>query len=529
MPEHAHHGKSDHTTRHHNLGTVRLQNAENRTIILVPVPSTDPNDPLNWSKSHRYYIASLLCLAMVLCNFLGAGPSVAIVSTTYSFFGTTETDSAFVADVSRTAYLFTTTALMQGLGNLVWMPLIVKYGRRPVYVASFVLYTAMAVWVGAAETFAEALVARIVMGFAAGSGECLAPLTISDIFYLHERGSIMAWYTASLNVGVSIGTIVAGLITIDHSWRDIYWVATALIGTLTIVVIFTLPETAYHRTMATAPAPSEDDSKAEPEGTSSPAKHTYIHALRLYNGALTTESLWTLFRRPFLLLLLPPVLWATLVMSVTIGFSIAIASNFATAFATIYSFEAWQSGLCFIASLIGSALGVFFGGPFSERVADYLTRRNNGIREPEFRLPAISIGLVAAPLALILYGVGIDQTWHWLVPTVAMGMLNFSIAQATNVSLVYVLDAYRPIAGETVVTQLAFKSAFGFLLSFYTNPWIAESGYQSAFGVMAAIAAVVLATWIPFFLYGKRIRHSTLQWPIMRGAVQWSTDRETGE
>lgn len=67
------------------------------------------------------------------------------------------------------------------MGNLIWMPLIVKYGRRPVYLSSFTLYTVAAIWAGVAKTYANELVARIVMGFAAGSGECIAPLTISDI------------------------------------------------------------------------------------------------------------------------------------------------------------------------------------------------------------------------------------------------------------------------------------------------------------------------------------------------------------
>lgn len=363
---------------------------------------------------------------MVMCNFLGAGPSVAIVETTYSFFGSDPDE--YSSNLSKTAYLFTTTALTQGLGNLFWMPLIVKYGRRPVYLASFTLYTVTAVWVGAAQSYANALAARIVMGFAAGSGECLAPLTNADIFFLHERGTIMAWYTASLNLGVSVGVIVAGLITINHSWRYICWVATALIGTLTVVVFFTMPETSYkRRQMPMDPAPKAWETNGDrlPADLRVAAKHTYTHTLKVYNGALTSESLWKMSQRPFVLLLLPPVLWATMVMSVTIGFSIAISSNFATAFSEIYDFEAWQSGLCFVVGILGSALGIFFGGPFSEWVADYFTKKNNGIREPEFRLPATSIGLVTAPLSLILYGAGIEQSWHWVVPTVAMGLLQY--------------------------------------------------------------------------------------------------------
>jgi hypothetical protein len=30
------------------LGTLRLRHHETREIILIPTPSNDPNDPLNW-------------------------------------------------------------------------------------------------------------------------------------------------------------------------------------------------------------------------------------------------------------------------------------------------------------------------------------------------------------------------------------------------------------------------------------------------------------------------------------------------
>jgi len=130
-------------------------------------------------------------MAMVMCNFLAAGPTVAIVETALDFFPSARTGDPTWA-IQKTAYFFNTTALFQGIGNLVWMPLINRYGRRPVYVFSFVLYTITAIWAAFAYQYANFLVARIVMGFAAGAGECLAPLTISDIFFLHERGTVMA-------------------------------------------------------------------------------------------------------------------------------------------------------------------------------------------------------------------------------------------------------------------------------------------------------------------------------------------------
>lgn len=144
----------------------------------------------NRSKAFRYYLAGLVCVAMVMCNFLAGGPSVAIEDTTIDLLGPPGPDMP--AHIAKTSYLFTVTALMQGIGNLVWMPLIVKYGRRPVYLFSFCIYTATAIWAGTARTYGNALAARVVMGFASGVAETMAPLTISDTFFLHERGAVMA-------------------------------------------------------------------------------------------------------------------------------------------------------------------------------------------------------------------------------------------------------------------------------------------------------------------------------------------------
>jgi len=86
-----------------------------------------------------------------------------------------------------------------------------------------------------------------------------------------------------------------------------------------------------------------------------------------------------------------------------------------------YGFAAWQSGLCFIAGLLFTLCGIYGGGVFSDWVADYFTKRNGGIREPEMRLPALMLGLIASPVGLLLYGFGIEHKLHWIVPTLGLG------------------------------------------------------------------------------------------------------------
>ena len=79
------------------------------------------------------------------------------------------------------------------------------------------------------------------------------------------------------------------------------------------------------------------------------------------------------------------------------------------------------------------------------------------------------------------------------------------------------------------MTQMAFKSAFGFLLSFYTNPWVQKAGYMNAYGAMAGISGGLLLLVVPFFLFGHQIRESSWNWGIIRKFVHWDDDREVGE
>jgi MFS family permease len=127
---------------------------------------------------------------MFLCTFMTAGPSVAILEMTITFFG--PPGRHLLLQISKVAYFLTAATLMQGVGNLFWMPLIIKYGRRPVYLGSFTLYTISTVWCSVANSYGNELAARLVLGFSSGVMECLAPLTITDIFFVHERGAIMA-------------------------------------------------------------------------------------------------------------------------------------------------------------------------------------------------------------------------------------------------------------------------------------------------------------------------------------------------
>lgn len=101
--------------------------------------------------------------------------------------------AAFSSAVTKVALLFSTASLAAGVCNLMWVPLAVKYGRRTVYTCSFLVFGLCCIWAAKATSYASLITARIIASWFAGSAECVAPITIADVFFLHERGQMTAY------------------------------------------------------------------------------------------------------------------------------------------------------------------------------------------------------------------------------------------------------------------------------------------------------------------------------------------------
>ncbi|KAJ6105108.1 hypothetical protein N7523_010182 [Penicillium sp. IBT 18751x] len=533
--------------RHHpteTLGHVRLQDETTGATLLVPQPSSDPNDPLNWSKAFKIYVAVLTCVALTWVNFFAGGPAAVLVELVIDLFGvyppdpsnpatlSPESIAAFSSAVSKVALLFSTTSLAAGVSNLLWVPLAIKYGRRVVYTFTFLTFGLCCIWSARATSYGSLLASRIIAAWFAGSTECVAPITIADIFFLHERGRMTAMYSAALSTGAALGLLISGIMSISESWRIFHYLCAALVLTTTALIFFTMPETAYQRNIDGAEEETDEKianvSEVERAEVPYATKKTFTERMVFNRSPLTNESLWKIATRPVLVLFLPPVFWSTVSFGIGIGIFVILGTTAATAFSQVYQFTVWQVGLVWIAGIVGNLLGIPFGGYLSDWIANRATSKNGGLREPEMRLPAVSIAMITYPGSLLLYGLGINYKTHWIVPSLGIFLFSFGSSAAIGISVVYTIDCYRPIAGEVVVSQIVFKSFITFLMSFYANPWVERDGYAGAFSAMAGFSFLILALWIPLYIWGKQIRHATTKGRMMR-TVHWDADRETGE
>lgn len=105
-------------------------------------------------------------------------------------------------------------------GSLVLNTLAVKIGKRPIYIATSLGLMATCFWAAEARSFASLAAARAVQGFCMAPMEALVPASISDIWFVHERGFRNAIFNLGVLGGINLASPIGWSIH-DHLRRTI--------------------------------------------------------------------------------------------------------------------------------------------------------------------------------------------------------------------------------------------------------------------------------------------------------------------
>jgi MFS family permease len=140
--------------------------------------------------------------------------------------------------------------LSQGVGNLIFVPITLAVGRRPVFLGSCALLFVCSIIASQNTNYTYHLAVRVVMGFAAGQSEALVPLMIKETFFLHERANVLAFQAAFQTIVGCILTIFASNIAASVGWKNWYSIYAGLSAAILIASVFLVIETKYDRPMA---------------------------------------------------------------------------------------------------------------------------------------------------------------------------------------------------------------------------------------------------------------------------------------
>lgn len=136
------------------------------------------------------------------------------------FHDIAETYHVSEASVALTTRLY---ILGLGIGSVVCSPTAILFGKRPVYLATTILFILSVVWCALSPNYPSLLVARIVQGLAVSPVECLPSASVAEMFFLHERLYRLGIYTLFLLGGMNLVPLVSAVVIQALGWRWVFW------------------------------------------------------------------------------------------------------------------------------------------------------------------------------------------------------------------------------------------------------------------------------------------------------------------
>ncbi|KAK5133482.1 hypothetical protein LTR08_007724 [Meristemomyces frigidus] len=206
-------------------------------IVLEPQPDESANDPLNWPTLRR----DLALLSLGLYCMIGGGMTPVLAA------GFKEVAADF--DVALPSVALTTGLYMMGLGigSVLLSPTAILFGKRPVYLVAAVCFILSSVWCALSPNFTSLVVARIFMGIAVSSVECLPSATVAEIYFLHEKAYRLGIYTLLLLGGKNLVPLVSAAVIQSLHWRWVFWIVALVVGFGLCLLFFFVPETFWDR------------------------------------------------------------------------------------------------------------------------------------------------------------------------------------------------------------------------------------------------------------------------------------------
>ncbi|KAG0673731.1 hypothetical protein C6P40_002627 [Pichia californica] len=520
------------------LGLKEKKN--NDEIILIPQPSSDPNDPLNWSNLRKHlHFYTLVFFSLILAassNFVGPIYTTLVYSWDVSY-NQLNTGGAL-------------TFLALAFSCLLCQPIASKFGRRPVYLFTSLITILSAVIFSCENSYNGYIGYSILVGAAAGPIDSLVEVSITDIFFLHQHGKYMGIYSLPLGLGSAFGPFIAGYADENLGYLWCGYLIIIICGSLLIFEIFFLEESAFNRVYESkiedkllkvamsnisnndnddeninlnsinkitekdtvvinnkldeSSSPSLNDNKIQPK--------TFLQRMKLFS--INKDKKFSLISiiANLKVIRYPAVLWCSFAYGMQICWlSLITVSESEFFMAPPYNFNGDSLGLLSLAMVIGSVIGCCYSS-CSDYVQIYFTKKNNGIFEPEFRLTMLPLLIFVNIAGIFMYGLGPYYGVDWIVGAIGITLISIALGGISSIGLTYVVECYPKQVVQTMTTILFIRNLMGMVFTWVFQYWLDGIGVIATTSMLAGLCLVINGSYIIIYIWGKNFRKFTQKW-----------------
>ncbi|KAL8840334.1 MAG: hypothetical protein Q9170_001349 [Blastenia crenularia] len=436
-----------------------LQLSRDQQNILIPQPSADPHDPLNWSQGRKNLILFIISATALLADYGSATGAVTLIPQAQIW-----QMSPDEVNHSQVGNLF-----MLGAGGIIVVALAAFFGRLPVFFWFATLAFVTAAWCAGATSFESFFAARVLNGLFSTVAQGGGLMLIKDMFFLHEHARKINVWSAFITVSPYLGPLLAAFIITNLSWHWPFWIYTIETGLCLLGIIMFLDETYYDRRIPMKNQPVRQSRFLRLVGTEQ------------YRSRQLRNSFPQAVMRSVKVILKPTVFLSTIYFLFTFAWVVGINTTLSIFIGPLYNF-----------------------GP--KQIATIYMRRNGGTLEPEARLLAIYISTPFMLAGLVLVGFCLQNGYHYMVTAVAWGLYVFGIMITTVALNAYNLEAYPEASGEVAAWINFARTTGGFIVSYFQVRWALAMGPQRSFGVQAGVTAAVFFLVVLLSVFGKRLR-----------------------
>ncbi|KAJ5805064.1 hypothetical protein N7474_010951 [Penicillium riverlandense] len=502
-------------------GTILLEDRldSGTRFLRSPVPSADPNDPLNWSPFRKAVNFGLACFYVLFTFVLLDIQSIAYQGYTEELHLSYQTlNDASAANFAGLA-----------LGCILFIPLVHKYGRRPIYILSSAVQFAMGIWSAKVQTGGELVAINLIMGLGGALSETITMITIVDLFFVHQHARMNAIFLFMQTLGATGGPISAGYIAVAEGWRWIWWWTAIFLGTNFVAVLLFFEESKFVPTAVdqglnmTRGDITEGQSKGtieENENVTEGLKPVSSLVTEYSKKSLTKRLAFVTktdipikrhFYQPLLaFFIFPAVTFTALTYGLLLAW-FAIISSAGSYFLLDppYNFSPANIGLFHLAGFIGATIGAVVGGSGSDWAIVRASQRNCGIFEPEMRLWMSIPGSVFACAGILLFGIGLGEGLPWIILAVGTAIFGFGFIITADIALTYLTDSYPDILGDALVAVVFVRNGISMIIKFVFTPWIDKLGIRDTFVCVGMLSLLAFFMPLPLMFWGKKARSKT--------------------